>query len=333
MLELDQVYAVEAREGLRQLEPSSVDCVMTSPPYWRARDYGVPAVLWKDGSDVPLGREPDPDSYVRHLCVVFDEVWRVLKDSGTLWINLDDVCRMSGRDAPIRSGGSSTARERPCSPSTHPPEKCLCLIPERFCLAMVRRGWILRNKIVWHKPNHMPSSVKDRLARSWETVLFFVKSSRYHFALDAIREPSAASQRVLRVTTRPRRPALDGSEGRRPPGHDEPGGLHPLGRNPGDCWSITVRAGFESHSAVYPPALCHRPIAAGCPVGGLVVDPFAGSGTTLLVARSLGRRFIGFDADSRSVESARRRLAAPIGEHMHREDGSVGTPQVPREAA
>lgn len=314
MLELDRIYAVDAREGLRQLDAESVDCVVTSPPYWATRDYGVPPVRWADGSEVPLGLESDPEDFVEHLCEVFDEVARVLKEAGTLWVNLGDMYWIPERVSAIRTPAEGSPRlgsSDPCAVrDTGFAKKSLCLIPERFALAMAKRGWVLRNKIVWHKPNHMPSSARDRLACAWEYVFLFTKSIRYFFDLDAVRVPHRPSSHERRARAPPRATGVPVRGLVRPPGAYR---LHPLGRNPGDCWSISTGGGRGGHPAVYPERLCERPILAGCPAGGVVLDPFVGSGTTAVVAQRLGRRFIGLEVSPGFAELARQQLASQNG--------------------
>ncbi len=209
------------------------------------------------------------------------------------------------------------------------------MIPERFAIEMVRRGWILRNKIVWHKPNHLPESVKDRFAQSWEYVFLFSKSSNYYFNLDAVRVPHVSPPR--KQFSERTRNSLDIRGRRLPP----TAARHPNGKNPGDCWSLTTTPFPEAHFAVYPEKLCVRPILAGCPrfvcakcgtpklrtgnelcgkvkklrcqcgvdfVPGVVLDPFMGAGTTAVVAKQLGRNFIGFELNPEYVKIANRRL-------------------------
>lgn len=370
-----------------------------------------------------LGLEPTYDLYVRHLIEVFDAIGRVLKPAGTCWVNLGDTYAGSwGNYAPggirgvqrprtqeglrwPRRAYADTTMRPPSSHAQPVPRKSLCLIPMRFALAMSESGWTLRNVIIWHKPNHMPSSVKDRFANSWEYLFFFVKNPRYDFDLDAVREPHRCLQkqraRPINVTNtvadthpvllpRKKRPcpslkgnrwpphpgqaqalhpkgknpgdywtlptetrslgALTGQHGAvkvpggkgwmgHPPGGEarilrerDPRWLSPKGRNPDDAWSITtqpvprkygdtptpsdVNPGISggggssggAHFAVFPEKLCERPIKAGCPSGGIVLDPFAGSGTTPVVARRLGRRFLGFEANASYARMARRRL-------------------------
>ncbi|QNN23340.1 site-specific DNA-methyltransferase [Planctomycetales bacterium ZRK34] len=350
MVRTNIVCAVDALAGLRALPDQSVDCVMTSPPFWRLRDYGI---------DGQIGLEKSVEDYLNHLLEVFDDILRVLKPTGTLWINLGDCYAVKPSNA------------------YHVQKKSLWMVPERFALGMMARGWILRNKIIWHKPNHMPHSVKDRMACSWEYLLYFVKSSHYYFDLDAIRMPHRTQVRQRKsVASQRRRPSVQGY--RLPPHPGEPGAYHPQGKNPGDhwlipqetrtlgaligqagvvkvpggagwaghpaggmarivrendrrwlspqgknpgdAWSISTRPqkehpsgagllpGGGGHFAVYPEQLCERPILAGCPTGGIVLDPFCGTGTTLVVAKRLGRQYIGFDLNPEYVKMARQRL-------------------------
>lgn len=328
MTDLDTIRNVEARAGLADLSDQSVDCVLTSPPYWACRDYGLPKVQWEDGSSSSLGLEPDFEKYLDHLIEVFDDVKRVLRDDGTLWVNLGDVYASGSRvrwSGMLRQHLTTGANDTPGMDASIPGQirasrhgnefrklrdKTLCMIPERFALRMLQRGWILRNKIVWHKTNFLPASVNDRFACSWEYLFLFSKSDQYYFDMNAVRVPHNSPQRLGagwqsrgKGVSRPRIGI------RLPPRPGEPGGLHHFGKNPGDCWMIPTRGGSFPHPAVFPETLCERPILAGCPIGGLVLDPFAGSGTTCVVAKRLGRRYLGFEASAVFVENALARLA------------------------
>lgn len=187
------LYWVHALEGLKKLPSDSVDCVMTSPPYWAMRDYGLPPVKWPDGTQWPLGLEPDYQLYIEHLCMIFDEIKRVLKPTGTLWVNLGDGYYNGNRLTTCKESPQTICngnnRDFYCGPKLCDglPHKCLMQIPGRFAIKMIERGWILRNDIVWHKLNHLPESMKDRLTSSWEHVYFFTKHPRYYFDLDAVR--------------------------------------------------------------------------------------------------------------------------------------------------
>ena len=314
----------DALNVLRELPTASVDCIVTSPPYYGLRDYGVAG---------QYGLEATPADYVETLRAVFAEVRRVLADDGTLWLNLGDSYS-SGQGAlntnfnerwhgPGNSGQRKQERGRPsrrrdAAAVSAPrraaqglPPKNLLMIPERMAMALVDDGWILRNKIIWHKPNAMPSSVKDRLSNRYEHLFLFVKSRRYRFNLDAIREPH---------TMRPqRRP--NGHKSRQKLGvlpvqtystsqRDAPGvDGHPLGRNPGDVWNIATRPFPQAHFAAFPIDLPLRCISAGCRPDGIVLDPFSGSGTTGLAARQLGRRYIGIDLNPAYHQLAIDRLS------------------------
>ena len=359
-LKPNQVYCMDVLRGLRRMPDESVDCVMTSPPYWAMRDYGLPPVTWPDGTRWPLGLEADFTLYIDHLCMIFDEIRRVLKPTGTLWVNLGDgyhngnrltTCKESPQT--ICSGNNRNLYRGPrrCDGV---PKKSLVLVPARFSIKMVERGWILRNDIVWHKLNHLPESMKDRLTSSWEHVFMFVKEPRYYFNLDAIRIPHKTPERQrkkTRAVSKVRQSANPGGQ-RLPPNPSEQGSFHPLGKNPGDCWQINTRSFPGAHFAVFPEQLCEMPIKAGCPakvckqcgiparktlhrnvlavheqrkstrngpsfgckckrgfVPGLVLDPFIGSGTTAVMAKKLGRQFMGFDANPDYVRMAKRRLS------------------------
>ena len=245
-LEANRIYWLDARDGLKMLPDESVDCVVTSPPYWATRDYSVGKTKWPDGSDSALGLEAGFDLYIEHLCSIFDEVKRVLKSTGTLWVNLGDTYHnatkwsKSDRSPQTISGGNNRTYKAGRLKNQGLPEKCLTQIPSRFALEMINRGWTLRNDIVWHKPNPMPASVKDRLACSWEHLLMFTKAKRYYFDLDAIRVPhkSIASKLMRPIKHVRLRASLHVSGQRLAPNPEEPQAFHPLGKNPGDCWTI-----------------------------------------------------------------------------------------------
>ncbi|MCC6227738.1 MAG: site-specific DNA-methyltransferase [Phycisphaerales bacterium] len=323
-MELDRIETTDALTGLRRLPAESIDCMITSPPYWAQRNYGGTPLTWPDGRTGSLGLEPEFDQYLDHLVSIFDEAHRVLKPSGTLWVNLGDCYAGSWSIGPAHGGHAGRHAQPGMVPgwnhhanprrSVMPlaklpvPNKCLCLVPERFALRMVARSWTLRNRIVWHKPNFLPARVKDRFACSWEYLFLFTKSERYWFDLDAVRVPHASIRgattpwRTFREGPRRARAVADTTVGRRE--------LNPKGKNPGDCWVIPTHGSRRyAHPAAFPEALLERPIKSGCPPGGVVLDPFMGSGTTAVVARRLGRRFIGFEANAEFAALARRRIA------------------------
>lgn len=296
---VNKVHTNDCLKFLKRLPEQSIDLCMTSPPYWRLRDYGKPG---------QIGQEKTSEEYIRTLVGVFREVKKVLKDTGSFYLNLGDTYFGPGN----------------CSGTLWKNYKQLALIPSRTAIALQADGWILRNDICWFKPNGLPSSVKDRLTCRWEHVFHFVKQRKYYYNLDAIREPLKAST-IKRIKNRAKLHERTG----RPftakskyfgADHSQLGSNgflsgKSLGRfkylkggNPGDFWAITVKPLSMSHFAVYPEELCIRPIKSSCPPGGIVIDPFAGSGTTLVAAKKLGRGFLGCDLNPEYVKVARNRL-------------------------
>ena len=304
---INRILCGPAAEILKQLPDESVDCVVTSPPYWALRDYGV---------EGQLGLEPTIQEYIDRLCGVFDEVQRILKKSGTCWINIGDTyySNVDGGN-PSKVNPEVTRQLRSLKNRTSRqelPRKSLCQIPSRLALEMANRGWILRNEIIWHKPNCMPSSVKDRFTMDFEKLFFFVKSRHYFFTQQL--EPLRNRDRLTRPFFQPYSVRKQRYGGKYisafNPKTAEASRLRILkrGRNKRCVWSIGTRPFGGSHFAVYPPQLIETPIQAGCPKDGIVLDPFIGSGTTALVARRLGRRFIGIDLNPAYVRMTNDRL-------------------------
>jgi DNA modification methylase len=316
------LYVGDARVVLSSLPDRSADCVVTSPPYWGKRDYGVTG---------QYGHEPDPTAYVDTLRAVFAEARRVLADDGTCWLNLGDSYSVGGGTAHGKHAylGQHLAVHRVAGM----PPKNLLGIPWRVAFALQDDGWILRNAIVWHKPNAMPESVRDRLNCRHELIFLLVKQPAYWFDLDPIRVPhSDATQRQVLARyglVDSRRPPGHPARDTRPPKYGPHarqltagrrygnlrGNLshrsgHPLGRNPGDVWAIPTRPYNGPHFAAYPIDLPLRCIAAGCKPGGTVLDMFAGTGTTGLAALQLGRRFTGIELSPEFADLAAERLAA-----------------------
>ena len=322
----DQVRLLtgDARTVLSGLPAASVDCAITSPPYWRQMDYGVAG---------QLGMEDTVDGYVTNLVAVFDEVRRVLKPAGTCWLNLGDAY-LSGRRrsrADIRTSGRRPATSLQEGSGCGLVAKNLAGIPWRVALALQGRGWILRSEIIWYKPNAIPESVKDRPARRHEHLFLLTRSPRYFFDQDPIREPytggRSVSRRRHRTANKPHTitttwPPPAGVHGRAEPfGQPSDANLplgaagHPTGRSPGTMWSLPTRPSHRRHYAAFPIDIPLRCIAAGCPPGGLVLDPFSGSGTTILAARQLDRPAIGIDLNEAFHRIAEERLAAQSRRH------------------
>jgi site-specific DNA-methyltransferase (cytosine-N4-specific) len=285
----NKIIVGHALDVLKTLPSESVDCVVTSPPYWGLRDYHTEPVEWSDGWVGQLGLEPTHQLYIKHLVSIFDEVKRVLKPSGTCWVNLGDSYANS---AGPNNRDSKKARDCPVPDikmDIDLPDKCLVQIPSRFAIAMTDAGWILRNEIIWHKPNAMPSSVKDRFTVDFEKLFFFVKSKRYYFEQQF--EPMSEAS-VSRYKYK-----FGGTKNEAIKEADNPtyvvGMRSPTdGRNKRTVWTITTKAYRGAHFAVFPPELVETPIKAGCPPGGVVLDPFGGTGTTAAVAKQLGRNSI-----------------------------------------
>lgn len=304
---VEQIITGPALTELQKLPAESVDCVVTSPPYWGLRDYDAPG---------QLGQEPTFVQYVEDLCAIFDEVKRVLKPSGTCWVNIGDtyggrVGGAQGKNGQFAGRAVAAVRlkhERPLA-------KCLLQIPSRFAIAMIDRGWILRNEIIWHKPNCMPASVKDRFTVDFEKVFFFTKSQQYYFEQqrEIAKNPEDDVRRIVKAKGYNRREQGGNSTFNSPAPHsaDILARLQ-AGRNKRTVWSVATQPFNEAHFAVYPKALVVPMIKAGCPEGGVVLDPFFGSGTTGLAARAAGRGYIGIDINPDYIKLASKRLANTV---------------------
>jgi DNA modification methylase len=325
-----RILVGDVRDVLRRLPDGAVHCVVTSPPYWALRDYGV---------DGQLGGEATPEEYVETMLGVFREVRRVLRDDGTLWLNLGDSYingkGASGGTDPMQSARRFGARpnDKPAPPGFK--RKDLVLIPFMVAAALRADGWYLRQDIIWHKRNPMPESAKDRPTTSHEHVFLLSKSIRYYYDAAAIAEPiehpdDSTQDDVNRAFSRRRQTATEvrqepitksqqrDENGLRPSGRmgRAPGWRHqgsadqPTMRNKRSVWSISTEPFGGAHFATFPTKLVEPCILAGCPDGGTVLDPFAGAGTTGLVASRLGRRFIGVELSAPYAELARARIAA-----------------------
>lgn len=301
---------------LPTLAAESVNCVVTSPPYYNLRDYGV---------DGQIGLEPSPAEYVETMRGVFAEVRRVLTKDGVLWLNLgDSYSRGPGEhtDGPQQSRNGSGVRgprlmhpsaSRACLTRTFsdvPPAKNLLGIPWRVAFALQDDGWVLRNAVVWAKPNAMPESVTDRLSTRYEHVFLFSRSPRYWFDLDPVREPHITADRVLIKAPRGSQAwSANASIGQPQQASGTAGvGRDENGRNPGDVWTIATQPFPGAHFATFPPDLAKRCILAGCPKDGVVLDPFTGSGTTLMVARQLARKAVGIELNPAYLDIAAKRI-------------------------
>jgi site-specific DNA-methyltransferase (cytosine-N4-specific) len=293
------LYHGDALEVLQGLPDASVDCCVTSPPYFGLRDYGEAG---------QYGLEASPAAYVETMRAVFAEVRRVLTDDGTLWLNIGDTYSAKRTYQVDQTKVQASGKSQPFDTLDDRPAKNLLGIPWRTAFALQDDGWILRNDVIWAKPNAMPESVTDRLSTRHEHLFMLAKSRRYWFDLDPIREERVRSDRSDVVENVSK---LDGLRSR--PDNAQSvfttGQYVSDGRNPGDVWTVTTQPFSEAHFAVMPQALAERAIQAGCKPAGVVLDPFSGSGTTGLAAAKHGRRYVGIDLSSDYLElSLRTRL-------------------------
>lgn len=304
---LDQIYNCDCVEGMKQLPDASVDLTVTSPPYYGLRDYGV---------DGQIGVEETPEQYIEKLVSVFREVRRVLKNDGTLWVNIGDsyaggggFCETAPSSKTSKSGkyGNTGALIRGgIKPAGDVKQKDLIGIPWMLAFALRADGWYLRQDIIWAKPNPMPESVTDRCTKSHEYIFLFSKSPRYYFDHKAIMEP-VAENTVKRMSQ-----DVENQIGStRVPGKTN-GNMKAVGsnerRNKRDVWTVTTKPFKEAHFATFPEDLIEPCILAGCPVNGVVLDPFMGSGTTALTATRLKRLYVGFDLSAEYCAIANKRL-------------------------
>lgn len=298
------IHNTDCLTGLRAMPDESVNCCVTSPPYFGLRDYGH--------AD-QIGLEETPEQYVAKIVEVFREVRRVLRDDGTCWLNLGDSysASNSGNNGYKDGRANREKRQGPGLVSGLKP-KDLIGIPWVVAFALRADGWYLRQDIIWHKPNPMPESVTDRCTKAHEYIFLLTKSTRYWYDADAIKEDKAPS------TISDNRTNDNGARRNRAyPGQASNGGTN-LGGSDGKAnkrsvWTIPTQSTPEAHFATFPEGLIVPCILAGCPEGGLVLDPFMGSGTTAFVASKLGRNYYGFEINPDYIAIQNRRLHKELG--------------------
>ena len=286
-----------ANDVLKTLADNCFDCIVTSPPYWGLRDYGV---------EGQIGLEPTMQGYLDTMVGLCRELRRVLKPEGTFWLNIgDSYANTGGKSQPHRNnsggfGGSDGCRTqgyamaggnfvRPNTTNGNIKPKDLCMVPNRLAILLQEDGWYVRSEIIWHKPNPMPESVRDRPTSAHEKVWFLTKSPKYYYDAEAIAEDvAAATLSRLNQDVENQIGSTRGNGGAKPNGNMKAvGGTEK--RNSRNVWSITTKPFKGAHFATMPPDLAERCIKAGCPEGGHVLDPFGGSGTTGMVAQQLQR--------------------------------------------
>jgi DNA modification methylase len=304
-----QILQGDARTMLRTLPDDSVHCVVTSPPYWGLRDYGVAG---------QMGMEPTYQEHIAALVDLFREVRRVMRPDATLWLNYGDcyATTPNGRsalDVKKAGGDNRTFRDKPFSTiggALKP--KDLCMLPFRLAIALQEDGWWVRQDIIWHKPNPMPESIKDRCTKAHEYIFLLSKSSKYYFDADSIKEAaiggaSGAAATFKRPASKRAQSIPNQAHGTHRPDRDGTSYNGDL-RSRRSVWTVATQPFLDAHFATFPPALIEPCIKAGCPAGGTVLDPFGGAGTTGLVADRLGRNAILIELNPEYAAQAAQRI-------------------------
>lgn len=304
------VYYGDAETVLRRVPDKSVNCCVTSPPYYGLRDYG------KDGQ---IGLEDSPAEFIDRLVAVFREVRRVLKDDGTCWIVIGDSYAGSGKgrwgdgrcylneSVQLSNKGSVAGKITKTTAAGCKP-KDLIGIPWMLAFALRDDGWYLRQDIIWHKPNPMPENVRDRCTKAHEYIFLLSKSRKYYFDHEAMQE-DADPKWIARYNSPMYNAQKEQSVTRPSLGHNTAGMKTYTGkRNRRDVWKIAKNGFKGAHFATFPEEIVTPCILAGCPVGGVVLDPFVGSGTTLKVATKLGRSGIGIELNEAYADIINKRL-------------------------
>lgn len=375
-MNIDTIYTGDSLAVLKTFPDESVNCFISSPPYFGHRDYGTDK--WEGGNPMcehrvtnrpadnknkkaiihgvrpganasvcelcgatrvmtQIGLEQTPEQYVARLVAVFHEAQRVLRKDGTLWLNLGDSwasAKSRYSSSPQTLSGKSrnepTSRNKPDLRHAGYADKQLLGIPWRVAFALQDDGWILRSDIIWGKKNPMPESVKDRVTKAHEYVFMFAKSGRYYFDGDAIREPAAYDGRKdtrLKKSEKYTKGVVPGTsaqtmatDGAERWTKDDQGNYV---RNKRSVWMLTSEPSTHAHYAAFPKKLIEPMILAGCPKDGIVLDPFMGSGTTALVARALGRHYVGIDLNPEYVALAQDRLRLPFEPRVKKQEKPI----------
>ena len=298
----NEILCGDALEILKTFPDNSIDSCITSPPYYGLRDYGMAG---------QLGLERTYKEYITKLCDIFDQIKRVLKKKGTIWVNIGDSYsnqKVGNTETRIHKKAVQNSFKKEKQDIQ---EKSLIQIPTRFAIEMSNRGWILRNEIIWHKETCMPSSATDRFTIDFEKIFFFVKNPNYYFEqqLEPYTEPmNRWGGNKLKATGESSWDLGTGQETYR----DRDMRPNPEGRNKRAVWTINPKPFKEAHFATYPEELIETPVKAGCPLGGIILDPFMGSGTTGLVAKKLNRKYLGIELNPEYIKIAENRLRQEI---------------------
>lgn len=314
MLETNKIYQGDVLKVLKTFPDESIHCCVTSPPYWGLRDYGV---------EGQLGLESTPEEYVEKMVEVFREVKRVLRKDGTLWLNLGDSyananpgsggqCKLSGAGRNMTEARYTNIKRDVSSLKP----KDLVGIPWMVAFALRADGWYLRQDIIWHKPNPMPESVKDRCTKAHEYIFLLSKSRKYYYDHEAIKEPAAYDGRkdtLLKGSPKYEKGVVPGQveQSMAAKGHErwKKNERGEYVRNKRSVWTIPTKPFKEAHFATFPEKLIEPCILAGCPEGGIVLDPFMGSGTTAVVALKHNRNYIGIELNPEYIKIAEKRIS------------------------
>ena len=295
-IEKNTIINGNSLEVLKSLPDNSIDCCVTSPPYYALRDYGC---------DGQIGLEETPEKYIESLCDVFSEVRRVLTPQGTLWLNIGDSYNGNkvGNTEVVKNKKVSESNDFHKKLWSGAKPKDLIGIPWMLAFALRSQGWYLRQDIIWQKPNPMPESVTDRCTKSHEYIFLLSKSQKYYFDYEAIQEKAKYP-----FDNRGER-----GDSRRGTQMNSMSGQTGEMRNKRDVWQVNTKPCKEAHFATYPFELIKPCILAGCPENGIVLDPFMGSGTTAIVARSLNRNYLGVELNPEYIKIAHKRLEKHLG--------------------
>ncbi|MBM6876163.1 DNA-methyltransferase [Fusobacterium mortiferum] len=295
-----KVIEGDCLEVLKTLPNNYIDCVVTSPPYWRLRDYN---------HKQQLGMEETPEEYINKLCNIFDEIYRVLKDTGTVFVNIGDSYSKSNTISPKGKRGFSQDKNQIINKNKCvAKKKSLVGVPAMFQLEMIKRGWILRNKIIWNKTNIMPESVKDRFTNDYEEIFFFTKNEKYFFnkLYEPFSEKTLTAFKDGKVPTSHAYLRAGISKSGMRENKEWLAVVSEKGRNMRAVWKIGNTGIKESHFSTFPKEIVRRCIESGCPSNGIVLDCFLGSGTTLNVAKKLGRNAIGIELNRSYIKIAEK---------------------------
>lgn len=309
---MNKIICADALDGLKTLADNSVDMCVTSPPYYGLRDYG------ESGQ---IGMERTPQEYIEHLTDIFMEVFRVLKTTGTLWINIGDSYAGSGKgpmSLAVAGNGKNSALYAKNSKVHDVPKtwdgikpKDMIGIPWMLAFALRARGWYLRSDIIWHKTNCLPESVKDRPTKSYEHIFLFAKERKYYYDYKAIQEPlkQVTKERYKRGRSAESKYAREGMQKNINGVRGDSSDFDQEYKRKRDVWEMSTNTfKMDEHFAMYPEKLIEPCILAGCAQGGIVLDPFFGSGTTGVVAKKNGRNFIGIDINAKYCALAEKRI-------------------------